>query len=128
MVKVLLVGLGGFVGTVARYVIGAVISRSKNGTTFPYETLVVNALGCLAIGLLAGLAEARGVFSETTRAVLFIGLIGGFTTFSTFGYETVELLRAGQTVAAAWSVGSQLLIGLGAVWAGGVAARLIGGV
>ena len=128
MEKVLLVGLGGFVGTVARYALGGWIARTKAGGTFPFGTLAVNVLGCLAIGLLAGLAETRGVLSDTTRTVLFVGLLGGFTTFSAFGYETVALLRAGQTAAAAWSVGLQLVLGLGAVWVGGAATRLLGRV
>ena len=127
MEKLLLVGLGGFLGTVARYALGGLVVRLKVGASFPYETLVVNALGCLAIGFLAGLAETRGIFSGTTRAFLFIGLLGGFTTFSSFGYETVMLLRHGQAAVAAWSVSLQLVLGLGAVWAGDVAARLLGG-
>jgi CrcB protein len=125
--KAILVGLGGFVGTLVRYILGGLIARSKGGVAFPYETLVVNVIGCLAIGLLAGLAETRGIFSGTTRAILFIGVLGGFTTFSTFGYETMQLLRDGQAVAATWNVGLQLALGLAAVWAGGTLARLLGG-
>jgi CrcB protein len=125
--KAILVGLGGFAGTLARYLLGGWIARSKGAATFPYETLAVNVTGCLVIGLLAGLSETRGIFSSTTRAVLFIGVLGGFTTFSTFGYETVQLLRGGQAVAATWNIGSQLVLGLGAVWGGRVLARLIGG-
>src|SRR6266513_29637 len=94
--KVLLVGLGGFLGSVLRYGIGGLIGRMKTGWTFPLETLLINASGCLVLGFLAGLNESRGVFSGSTRAFLFIGLLGGFTTFSTFGYETVQLLRDGQ--------------------------------
>ena len=127
MTRVLLVGLGGFLGTVVRYTLGGAIVRLKGTATLPYETLVVNVLGCLAIGFLAGLAETRGLFSSTTRAFLFIGLLGGFTTFSSFGYETVQLLRDGQASSAAWSVVAQLLLGLGAVWAGQLAARALGG-
>jgi len=125
--KAILVGLGGFVGTFVRYVLGGLIARSKGGATFPYETLAVNVIGCLAIGVLAELAETRGIFSGTTRAILFIGVLGGFTTFSTFGYETVQLLRDGQAVPATWNVGLQLALGLGAVWAGSALARLLGG-
>jgi CrcB protein len=127
MEKVILVGLGGFAGTIARYVIGGLIARSNGAATFPYETLVVNVIGCLALGSLAALAETRGIFTGTTRAVLFIGVLGGFTTFSTFGYETVALIRDGQATAATWNVGLQLALGLGAVWAGGALARLLGG-
>lgn len=127
MEKVVLVGLGGFVGTVGRYVLGGLLARLRDGATFPYETLVINVLGCLAIGFLGGLAETRGVLSGTTRAFLLIGVLGGFTTYSTFGYESLQLLRAGQAVFAAWSIGLHVVVGLGAVWAGDMAARLIGG-
>jgi len=123
MGKVLLVGLGGFLGTLARYGLGGWVARLKSGWSFPIETFVINVLGCLVIGWLAGLSEARGIFAGTTRAFLFIGVLGGFTTFSTFGYETFQLLRDGQWPAAALSTGLQVTLGIGAVWAGHVLAR-----
>jgi CrcB protein len=118
MENVLLVGLGGFLGSVLRYVIGGMVGRLRAGWTFPLETLLINVAGCLAIGLLAGLSELRGVLSGTTRAFLFIGLLGGFTTFSTFGYETFQLIRGGQWPAAVLSTALQTLLGIGAVWTG----------
>ena len=127
MERVLLVGLGGGLGTMGRYALGGLIGRLKSGWSFPIETLVVNVAGCLAIGLLAGLAESRGVFSGVTRAFLFAGVLGGFTTFSTFGYETFQLLRDAQFAAAVLSAGLQVVGGLGAVWAGTVLARLAWG-
>src|SRR5262249_45934576 len=90
----------------------------KAGWTFPLETLIINVLGCLALGCLAGLSESRGLFTATTRAFLFIGVLGGFTTFSTFGYETLQLTRGSQWMSAGVSVGLQLVLGIGAVWAG----------
>ena len=78
--------------------------RARGAAGFPWETLVVNVAGWLVIGLLSGLSDARGVFGPTTRAVLFIGPLGGFTTSSTFGYETFQLLRRGQSAATAISV------------------------
>jgi fluoride exporter len=125
--RLIWIGLGGFAGTLARYLLGGLIVRWKGSATFPYETLVVNVLGCLVIGLLAALAEERGLFAGTTRTVLFIGVLGGFTTFSSFAYETVQLARDGQFLPAAASVTLQLTLGLAAVWAGGVAGRLLGG-
>jgi fluoride exporter len=125
--KLLWIGLGGLAGTLARYLLGGLIVRWKGSALFPYETLAVNVLGCLVIGLLAALAEERGLFAGTTRAVLFVGVLGGFTTFSSFAYETVALARDGQFVPAALSVTLQLVLGLCAVWAGGVAGRLLGG-
>ena len=127
MERVFLVGLGGFIGTVGRYALGGWASRLRPGAVFPYETLLINVLGCLAIGLLAALAETRGVLAGTTRAFLFIGVLGGFTTVSSFGYETFELLRDGQAGAAALSVGLQIVLGVGAVWVGHVLARLVWG-
>ncbi len=124
MQKFLLVGLGGALGSMLRYGAGGLVGRFKAGWTFPLETLLINVAGCLVIGLLAGLAESRGVFSGTTRAFLFVGLLGGFTTFSTFGYETFQLLRDGQWQSAGVSAGLQVVLGIGAVWAGSALARL----
>ena len=118
MEKILLVGLGGFLGTVLRYAVGGWIGRMKVGWTFPLETLLINVSGCLVLGALAALADSRGVFSDTTRAFLFIGLLGGFTTFSTFGYETFQLLRDGQWQSAALSTALQVVLGIGSVWIG----------
>jgi CrcB protein len=125
MDKLMLVGVGGFLGSILRYGAGALIGRLKAGWIFPLETLIVNVAGCLVIGLLAGLSESRGVFSGSTRAFLFAGLLGGFTTFSSFGYETFQLLRDGQWPAAALSTALQIVLGMGGVWAGHVLARLI---
>jgi CrcB protein len=125
--RLLLVGLGGGLGTMGRYALGGLIGRLKSGWSFPLETLIINVVGCLAIGLLAGLAESRGVFTGATRAFLFVGVLGGFTTFSTFGYETFQLLRDAQIAAALLSAGLQLVGGLGAVWVGAVLARLAWG-
>ena len=125
MERLLWVGAGGFLGSILRYGIGGLMGRFKAGWTFPLETLLINVSGCLILGLLAGLSESRGVFSGTTRAFLFIGVLGGFTTFSTFGYETFQLLRDGQWPAAASSTALQIGLGIGGVWAGNVLARLL---
>lgn len=127
MERWILVGVGGLIGTLARYGLGGLIARMKGGSTFPLETLVINVAACLAIGYLAGLSETRGLFGPSARGFLFVGLLGGFSTFSTFGYETFHLLRDGQLGAAMGSVALQVVLGLGAVWGGFVAARLMGG-
>lgn len=124
MEKLWLVGLGGFLGSVLRYALGGWMGRMKAGWTFPIETLLINVVGCIVLGFLAGLAESRGVFSGTTRAFLFIGLLGGFTTFSTYGYETFQLLRDGQWQSATLSTTLQVVLGIGGVWAGHSLARL----
>ena len=125
MGRVLLVGMGGFIGSALRYALGGWLARLKSGWSFPIETLVINVSGCLVIGVLAGLAETRGVFTGPTRAFLFIGVLGGYTTFSTFGYETFQLMRDGQFGVALLSVTMQVGLGLAAVWTGDALARLI---
>lgn len=127
MDKILWVGAGGFIGSVLRYVAGGYVYRWRGSSVFPLETLLINVAGCLAIGMVAELAEARGVFSGATRTFLMIGLLGGFTTFSAFGYETFELMRDGQLGAALLSIGAQVVLGVSAVWMGHVAIRLVWG-
>lgn len=127
MTKSLLVGFGGFLGSIARYVAGGTVHRLAEGSVFPCGTLFVNATGCLAIGFLAALSEARGVLSPEARVFLLIGVLGGYTTFSSFGYETFQLMRGGEMLAAAANVLMQVVVGLGAVWAGAAVARMIWG-
>jgi CrcB protein len=125
MGRVLLVGAGGFLGSALRYLVGIWVGRLKAGWPFPIETLLINVAGCVVLGFLAGLGESRGMFSPPTRAFLFIGVLGGFTTFSTFGHETFQLLRAAQMPTAIASVALQLGLGLGGVWAGHELSRLV---
>ncbi len=120
----LYVGLGGALGAIARYLMGGWVLHHTLQWRFPVGTFAVNVAGCLAVGVLAGLAERHALFSPSLRVFLFTGLLGGFTTFSAFGLETLYLLRRGETgVAAAYVVGSMVL-GLAAVWLGW---RLVGG-
>ncbi len=116
MGKLLLAGLGGFIGSALRYsVSGFVQGFSRNGQ-FPYGTLAVNLSGCLAIGFLSYLAETRGVFTAETRTLVFIGVLGGFTTFSAFGNETINLWRDGEGTLATLNIAAHLFLCLGAVW------------
>ncbi len=119
MSNLLLAGLGGLFGAMGRHGLSGLSQRLAGSTSFPVGTLAVNVLGCLAMGLLAGLAESRGAFTPERQAFLLTGLLGGFTTFSAFGYETVQLLRSGMPGQAALNVGLQLGAGLAAV-AGGL--------
>jgi CrcB protein len=116
--KLFWVGLGGFAGAVLRYLVAGWTQQATRSVSFPYGTLAVNVLGCLAIGGLSYLAEARGVFSAETRLFVFVGLLGGFTTFSTFGNETLNLFRDGQALMAAANVVGNVILCLAAVWAG----------
>jgi fluoride exporter len=125
--KVLLAGCGGFLGSIARYLLGGAIHRLVQAPVFPFGTLVVNVSGCLAIGLLGGLADQRGLLSPGARVFLLIGVLGGFTTFSSFGYETFQLARDGETLLALANILLQLVLGLSAVWAGNAVIRLVWG-
>jgi CrcB protein len=127
--KTLWVALGGALGSVLRFGVGTAVHRWKGASTFPWETMTVNVLCCLVAGVLMGLVESRGWFGEATRAFLFVGLLGGFTTFSAFGNDTFQLLRGGHAGAAMFSVAGQLVLGIGAVFAGYVVTMaMTGGV
>ena len=116
MSKIFLAGIGGFVGSILRYSITGFVQGLSRGSDFPYGTLAVNLIGCLAIGFLSQLAETRGVFTAETRTLLFVGLLGGFTTFSAFGNETMNLWRGGATGLALVNVGAHLMLCLGGIW------------
>lgn len=119
----LMVGAGGFVGSVLRFGVNGIVHRWIPSPAFPYGTLAVNVIGCFAIGLLGGLAEARDVIGPGLRLFLFIGLLGGFTTFSTFGFETLALARTAAPVGAVANVVLHVVAGLGAVLLGLMLAR-----
>ncbi len=113
-----MVGAGGFLGALLRFGIGGWAHRRLPLTTFPIGTLVVNLIGCLTIGLLAGAAESRQLLTPETRLFLLIGLLGGFTTFSTFSFETFAMLRDGEAMRAGANVAIHIVAGLGLVWLG----------
>ncbi len=119
-----MVGIGGFLGASARYLLGGVIHRWLPAT-FPWGTFVINVTGCFGIGLVVAMAEERMVLGPTTRLFLTVGVLGGYTTFSSFGYETMVLMREGSFGAAAFNVIAQVTLGLFAVWAGTASARML---
>ncbi|MCP3904356.1 MAG: fluoride efflux transporter CrcB [Planctomycetes bacterium] len=125
--KLLIVAAGGALGTGLRYAMSGWVYRVTPMAAFPWGTLVVNVLGCLLIGLFAGLAEQRQVLGPMTRLFLLIGVLGGFTTFSTFAYETYGLGRDQESVRALGNITLHVVLGLVGVWAGYVLSRLIGG-
>lgn len=118
MKSILLVGLGGFIGSVARYKLGGLVLHMTAQGRLPYSTFAVNILGCLVIGVLAGLAERYEMFGPGTRLFLFTGLLGGFTTFSAFGLDTILLLRRGELLVAALYAVASVVLGIAAVWLG----------
>ena len=121
MRDLLLVGAGGFLGSIARYAMSSAVAAGVSGRPvagFPLGTLVVNVLGCFTIGALAGYGARHGAWSDSARLFLFTGVLGGFTTFSAFGYETFALARDGRWSLAGANVLLQVICGLLAVFAG----------
>ena len=113
----LAVAAGGALGSVARYVLNQLLQPA--GARFPVGITVINISGCLAIGLLAGLiGSSRIVMSPTARDFAVVGILGGFTTFSTFGLDTMLLMRSNSPGTAAANVLVQVVGGVLAVWLG----------
>jgi len=99
------------------------VHRLPGTSSFPYGTLVVNVVGCLLLGFLGGWAENRQVLTPPTRLFLMIGVLGGFTTFSTFAYETLAFAHGADVGRALANIGLQVVLGLGAAWLGFSVAR-----
>jgi fluoride exporter len=118
MSQAAIVGVGGFIGAIMRFGISGLVHTVIRSHTFPWGTLTVNVSGCLLIGLLGGVAESRHLFSPDLRLFLLLGVLGGFTTFSTFGFETLTLMRDADYLRAILNVSSHVALGLAAVWVG----------
>jgi CrcB protein len=123
-VKYLLVAAGGAFGSVARYALDGFVLRLAS-PYFPSGTFVVNAIGCFVFGATIGLADGRSLLTPTGRLFVLIGFLGGFTTFSTFTFETFQLVRGGEYVRGALNAGGQVLVGYVAMWAGYVLGRSV---
>ena len=121
---VILVGVGGFLGAVARFVVDGWVSRSTAGS-FPFGTLLVNLSGSFALGILFALAVEKAVLPSDIRAPVMIGFIGAYTTFSTLMLESWRLAEDGAMVAAALNIGGSVVLGLAAVFAGILVGRLV---
>ena len=112
----LAIAAGGALGSIARHGVNVLVHGRWPLLRFPLATLIVNVLGCLVIGVLAGLVMSdRITLRFYWREFLFVGILGGFTTFSTFGLDTLTLARAHSTSAAMWNVAGQVVLGLLAV-------------
>ena len=118
MKQALFVGIGGFLGSIARYKVGGFVLQQSGDWRFPLSTFCVNVIGCFVLGALAGFGERQPFLSAETRLFLFTGLLGGFTTFSAFGAEGVHLLRRGDVGVALSYAGLSVACGFAAVWAG----------
>lgn len=116
--KLCIIGAGGFVGAVLRYLVSGWIQFRSGSIVFPFGTMAVNLLGCFVIGLLTFLVESRSFFSPETRMFVLVGLLGAFTTFSTFGNETLGLIRDNRLDLAVLNAAIQVVAGVGMVWIG----------
>ncbi len=125
LLRILLIGGGGFLGAVSRYVLSGLVYRLFKDPGFPYGTLFVNLLGCLIIGFLNGLIELHQLFSPATRALVLIGFVGSFTTFSTFAFESFTLARDSQFFSTFLNLTLHLLLGILFVWLGNALAKIL---
>ncbi len=123
MLKYFAVGLGGFLGAIARYLLGTYIG-SRYGVRFPYGTFVINVSGSFFVGLVLALL-ARTTASPYWRYLIPIGFIGAFTTFSTFEYETLRAVQDGQAITGLLNVVLSVILGFIAVWAGAALGRIL---
>jgi CrcB protein len=119
----LLAGLGGFIGSAARYAIGLALLHRSTLHAFPLATLLVNVTGSFLIGFLVGTGATRSWLVDDVRVFLLIGVLGGFTTFSSFSYDTLHLWRESGPVRAGLNVTLNLVLCFSAVWLGDAAGR-----
>jgi len=124
LLKYVMVGVGGGLGSIFRFWLGSYIG-SKMGTRFPYGTLVINVTGSFLIGLVYALLIAKTTWSPNWRYLIPIGFIGGYTTFSSFEYETLRTIQDGQIGLGLLYVGLSMCAGFVAVWGGVVTGRAI---
>jgi CrcB protein len=117
ILNVFLIAIGGALGSVARYLLSTFVLRAT-GTLFPLGTFVVNVIGCLVFGAIAGAASQRVQLAPALRLFLLTGILGGFTTFSSYAFESFTLVRDGQFLWASLNVAGQVIAGLAGMWAG----------
>jgi fluoride exporter len=115
--SLVVIAIGGALGSVARYLFSMAVLRAT-GTLFPAGTFAVNVVGCFVFGVIAGAAEQRVQLTPEMRLFLLVGVLGGFTTFSSYAFESFALIRDGQFAAAAVNVAGQVMAGLVGLWAG----------
>lgn len=117
MKTILYIALGGGLGSVLRYLTAVVVNKYVS-SSFPYATFVTNVLGCFLIGLFFGYLEKHNAISEDLKFFLIAGFCGGYTTFSTFSHENMQLLESNQMLTAFLYIGLSVLLGLMATWVG----------
>jgi CrcB protein len=122
LINAALVGTGGFIGAMFRYGLNQFVQKTALVPVLPYGTLIINMLGCLLIGVAVGFADTRQLVAPEFRLFVIIGVLGGFTTYSTFAYQTLVLLRDADYLRATTSVLVHVIFGVLLVWAGYVLA------
>jgi CrcB protein len=125
MRNLLFVGIGGFIGALLRYLVSGYVQNLSHRIDFPYGTLVVNVAGCFLIGALSQLVELQFEMTAEIRLLLLVGVLGSFTTYSTFSNETISLLQDQRAMLALMNVGLHLVLGLAAVIVGRFAMNTI---
>jgi CrcB protein len=125
MRNLIIIGAGGFCGAILRYLISGGVQRWTQSVNFPHGTLAVNLIGCLVIGMLTRLDEVRSILSPEIRFFIMIGLLGAFTTYSTFSNEAMNLLNDRRIHLAILYVGAHMVLGLVAVFLGRISTYLI---
>lgn len=125
MQHLLFVGAGGFIGAISRFLLSRFVQQIAKNDWLPVGTIAVNIIGCYLIGLLNEIDHIKQIFNPEIRLLVFVGVLGGFTTFATFGYETFELLKSNYSVGGLFNILAQVIFGLVAVWLGSITAKLI---
>lgn len=118
MHKIILIGAGGFIGSILRYLVSGYVQNLSKSLFIPYGTFAVNVIGCFVIGIFSYIAELQLGLTLEARLFLIVGLVGSFTTFSTFGNETMNLLQDQRLFLALINIGAHIFAGLSAVLLG----------
>jgi CrcB protein len=116
--NILIIGIGGFVGAVLRYLLGGTVQNLTRGSSFPWGTLIVNILGCFLFGILSGFLGTRAQPNHSLNSLIFVGFLGAFTTFSTFSNDTLQLMNSGSGMLGWVNMAVSLIAGIGALLLG----------